>query len=74
MECSYPDLFSDSSSRCEHFETVACGKRPEPQAPCKFSVIRSFIAALNEFFSYLSTSFEKDYPYICEMHVLTHDV
>ncbi|XP_062568375.1 uncharacterized protein LOC134230562, partial [Saccostrea cucullata] len=36
MECSYPDLFDSSSSKCGHFEIVACRGRPEPQAPCQY--------------------------------------
>ena len=37
-ECSYPDLFSRTSLKCENFETVNCDIRPEPQAPCKLCV------------------------------------
>ena len=34
-ECTYPDLFSTVTGKCENFTTVNCEKRPEPQAPCK---------------------------------------
>ena len=34
-ECTYPDLFSTQTGKCENFTTVKCDKRPEPQAPCK---------------------------------------
>jgi hypothetical protein len=34
-ECTYPDLFSSVTQRCERFQMVGCRKRPEPQAPCK---------------------------------------
>ena len=34
-ECTYPDLYSLANKQCEQFDTVACGKRPEPMAPCK---------------------------------------
>lgn len=34
MECKYPDLFSTKTNTCDKFETVQCGTRREPQAPC----------------------------------------
>ncbi|XP_052252891.1 uncharacterized protein LOC127859481 isoform X4 [Dreissena polymorpha] len=37
MECKYPDLFSDTTLRCESFETVLCATRNEPKAPCEYS-------------------------------------
>ncbi|WAR05418.1 hypothetical protein MAR_020787 [Mya arenaria] len=36
-ECTYPDLFSRSSFKCEPFEQVDCDSRPEPQAPCQYN-------------------------------------
>ncbi|KAL4228860.1 hypothetical protein ACF0H5_011900 [Mactra antiquata] len=36
QECKYPDLFSTTTLRCESFETVPCGVRHEPQAPCEY--------------------------------------
>ena len=35
QECSYPDLFSTVSMKCEDFKTVTCDNRTEPQAPCE---------------------------------------
>ena len=35
QECTYPQLFSSISLRCEKFESVTCIPRNEPQAPCK---------------------------------------
>ena len=35
QECTYPDLFSDVTMKCESFQAVSCKHRPEPQAPCK---------------------------------------
>lgn len=34
MECSYPDLFSPATLKCQQFDTVACAARKEPKAPC----------------------------------------
>ena len=34
-ECTYPDLFSKVSNKCQHFENVSCENRTEPMAPCK---------------------------------------
>lgn len=39
QECTYPDLFSTLSMTCQHFTTVTCDTRMEPQAPCKYDVI-----------------------------------
>lgn len=36
VECKYPDLYSPVSKTCQSFKSVTCGKRPEPQKPCKF--------------------------------------
>ncbi|XP_071175832.1 uncharacterized protein [Mytilus edulis] len=36
-ECTYPDLFSTITQRCERFQMVGCRKRPEPQAPCEYN-------------------------------------
>nr|XP_022322146.1 uncharacterized protein LOC111123822 isoform X3 [Crassostrea virginica] len=36
QECSYPDLFSTVSMKCEDFKTVTCDNRTEPQAPCEY--------------------------------------
>ncbi|CAG2185606.1 unnamed protein product [Mytilus edulis] len=35
-ECTYPDLFSTVTGKCENFTTVKCEKRQEPQAPCEY--------------------------------------
>ncbi|XP_062614312.1 uncharacterized protein LOC134276046 [Saccostrea cucullata] len=36
QECRYPDLFSQSSLRCDDFQSVPCGARHEPQTPCEY--------------------------------------
>lgn len=41
QECPYPQLFDDTTGRCEQFDTVACGNRAEPQAPCKHCFVKS---------------------------------
>lgn len=38
-ECKYPDLFSPVTKKCQDFQTVKCDKRPEPQAPCKYTFV-----------------------------------
>lgn len=35
-ECTYPQLYSTTTSRCENFEQVQCNTRYEPKAPCKY--------------------------------------
>ena len=35
-ECTYPDLFSRVTMKCDRFEQVDCDHRPEPQAPCEY--------------------------------------
>ena len=37
IECRYPDLYSTVYQECSNYRTVMCGKRPEPQAPCKYT-------------------------------------
>ena len=34
-ECKYPTLFNQTTRRCEMFNSVDCGDKTEPQAPCK---------------------------------------
>lgn len=46
QQCTYPDLFSPSQSRCVQFDAVQCGNRPEPTAPCKY--MRTFHCLLVE--------------------------
>ena len=41
-ECKYPDLFDSQTLTCQSFTSVSCHDRPEPQAPCKFSVLYVF--------------------------------
>jgi hypothetical protein len=35
-ECTYPDLFSSVTMRCQKFQTVSCDAKHEPKAPCMF--------------------------------------
>lgn len=49
QECKYPDLFSTVSMGCENFKTVTCDNRTEPQAPCKFWMLRRQRIYLNNF-------------------------
>lgn len=49
QECKYPDLFSTVSMGCENFKTVTCDNRTEPQAPCKFWMLRRQSIYLNNF-------------------------
>lgn len=36
MECPYPLLFNDETTRCEFPESVKCNGRNEPTDPCKY--------------------------------------
>ncbi|KAK3589928.1 hypothetical protein CHS0354_034946 [Potamilus streckersoni] len=36
-ECSYPQLYSSQTSRCENFAQVQCGAREEPKTPCQYA-------------------------------------
>lgn len=38
-ECTYPDLFSLVTFRCERFLSTSCDQRPEPQAPCNVIIL-----------------------------------
>lgn len=41
-ECTYPDLFSLVTFRCERFLSTSCDQRPEPQAPCNAMIFFLF--------------------------------
>lgn len=60
MECTYPDLFSRVTLRCERFTTVTCDKRPEPQAPCMHFYKLFHIVS----YSHTSIYFKGNYLYI----------
>ena len=38
-ECAYPLLYDTSSQTCQPFTRVSCGQRPDPQAPCQYTLI-----------------------------------
>ncbi|XP_041355816.1 uncharacterized protein LOC121373314 [Gigantopelta aegis] len=35
-ECNYPELFDVTKGTCAAYNTVSCGKRPEPKSPCEY--------------------------------------
>ncbi|XP_062578131.1 uncharacterized protein LOC134240032, partial [Saccostrea cucullata] len=37
QECTYPNLFSRTTLKCETFTSVSCDSRLEPQAPCEYN-------------------------------------
>ncbi|KAH3812327.1 hypothetical protein DPMN_140756, partial [Dreissena polymorpha] len=38
-ECTYPQLYSATTSRCENFDQVQCTTRYEPRAPCEYATL-----------------------------------
>ena len=40
-ECPYLQLYSIQDKRCHNYQTITCGTRFEPKAPCKCISIRS---------------------------------
>ncbi|KAJ8316017.1 hypothetical protein KUTeg_006031 [Tegillarca granosa] len=52
-ECKYPKLFSSTTKKCEDFTSVKCDRRPEPQAPCKYT---SFSCEYKNPYLFLSTT------------------
>lgn len=51
-ECTYPDLFSLVTFRCERFLSTSCDQRPEPQAPCNAMI---FFSLLLQRWSFINT-------------------
>ncbi|VDI54945.1 Hypothetical predicted protein, partial [Mytilus galloprovincialis] len=35
-ECTYPDLFSPVTMRCQNYQTVSCDAKHKPKAPCEY--------------------------------------
>lgn len=48
QECVYPQLFSDQSMHCDDFQSVLCGQRSEPQAPCKYMRLIASVVSMYE--------------------------
>ena len=63
-ECTYPDLFSRVTMKCDRFEQVDCDHRPEPQAPCeyinrrKLDCLTQFCKSFIPFYLHLIVSWE----------------
>lgn len=36
VECTFPLLFNPDTKRCEHYDMVKCGDRPEPKDACEY--------------------------------------
>lgn len=39
-ECPYPELFDSNMLTCRQFTEVNCDNRTEPQAPCKYFILK----------------------------------